>query len=434
MSNVQRISVKRGSVVAWLAACFAPLVFAATPPPATVSYGPFEIASELRYSTSGGIFSATGNRATSVASTRFTVKYKGELVRVQNTDYVFATKAREDDEKTTTRFWGIARLIDAPRPTLLVQTTDIWMLTEQDGRLVTQSFNLKDVGSQWLDADQGQPTPTGAIRTGKADIEADSELKRGRWLRLGPTVLDVHTLRQYKVPTSSQAVADVPMSGLTQEFPDALAFSPGQTQFVSYGKAWDSSKVPLGAVYPFPALVVSDIPHGTVYGVKLARNVQHFNDFREINQQWLAHYFRWTRDANGVERLVARLDAKPLPWTGRFKDGDFNTVEYTLEPARPELASALAKFIVERMSAAPVSDYSQAFHGTTYRVAGCTGIIRVSYFSRASFGHDDVGLYATGTTPTERTPADCAPVVRRIGEAFNAALKNGQYQELFFIE
>ena len=431
MENVRHTSLKRWFGMACLATCCASLALAATSP-ATATFGPFEIVSELRNSTSGGLFSATGNRATSVASTRFTVKYKAELVKVQNTNYVFGTKAREDDERTTTRFWGIARLVNAPRPTLLVQTTEVWLLTEQDGHLISQSVHSSDAGCQWLDGDQGQPTSTGAIRTGKADIDADSELKQGRWLRVGPSVLDVQTLRQYTVPTSSVAVAAVPFSGL-QSGQRAVAFSPGQTQFVTVGTGWDSADT----TRPVPALVVSDIARGTLYGVKLSRKAQHYESEEDVNRAWFEHYFHWTRDANGVEQLVAHSDARPLPWIGRFSEGSFKTVEYRLQPARPEMVPALAKFIAERMSAAPAPDFygtNKVFHGTTFSVAGCTGIVRVTYSTRERSGQGHAGVYASGATPTAQTPADCAAAVRRIGEAFDAELKSGKHQELFFSE
>ena len=397
-------------------------------PPTSVTHGPFDIVARGRAITSGGMFSSTGQPRSTREATDFSVKYKGRTVTVLKSRTASMSAATGKTDEATSSFWRVVRLTDALAPTLLVSTTDFWLITEDNGQLVTRHFDSDVAEYHWLDADNGQPKPPVAFAIEKVDPQTGTELRGGRWLRLKFNVLDVRTLRRYPVRPWIASGSGAPFAGLTAGNTRAIAFSPWQTKYVTY--ADDSERDGSGARYL--ALLVVDIPTGNAHAIKLSRQTQRFYDANDLTPAWIDHYFRWTRDSLGSEQLQPRADAKPPTRSGRFNATGADSLEYALQPVRPEIVPALARLLVERMNATPVPDMmrpNDGHRGTTFNVPGCAGIINL-YYDRK----DKVALYAGATTPAGVTPKDCAQVVRRIGEAFDAELRRGMHQTLLVNE
>jgi hypothetical protein len=185
----------------------------------------------------------------------------------------------------------VVRLVDAPRPALLASTTDFHLVTEEDGHVVTHSFgepstNLAHL--QWLDADGGQPAAPGHFGIEAVD-PSGTELRGGRWLLLSHhTVLDVRTLRVFPVRPWVERGRGLAMAGLNGSGTRAIAFSPGETQYVTVGSGRDEHREGESD----QGLVVVDVPSGLAYGLPLERRRTHFVDMDDITPAWFAHYFR----------------------------------------------------------------------------------------------------------------------------------------------
>jgi hypothetical protein len=327
-----------------------------------------------------------------------------------------------DVPQVGTRFWRAWRLPDAQQPALLVSTTDIHLITEQEGRLVVKSLGPKSTDLaqlQWLDSQNGQPGGARTYGIDYVDPATGTELRGGRWLRVSHhTVLDVQTLNTFDVrPSVPQGR---PLAGMNGGGDSARVFSPGRTQYAVPATQYDYSS----GSERIDALVVVDITGGETYALKLDKRHMRFADHDDIHSAWVDHYFEWTRDAAGRERLQPRKGAKPMPWRGRIVDFD-DFIEYRVQPVRAEMDAELKRFVVERLGARVVADWAnpKATSGDTFEFPGCDHVIAINF-------HDDhTGVYV----PTAKAPPwrRCQDSVRRIGAAFDAELATGRLDRLF---
>ena len=180
-----------------------------------------------------------------------------------------------------------------------------------------------------------------------------TELRGGRWLRMDITVLDVSTLRLYKTDPFIDAGSSSPFAGLQAGNSRAVAFSPRQTQYVAHAEGIEYKRE---GQPRYSALMVVDIPNATAYALKLSRKDTHFFHYRDLTPAWLAHYFQWTKNAQSVEKLSPRPDAKILRWIGRIKTREDGYAEYNVAPVSEAIIPVVARFMTEHMSAAPEPD------------------------------------------------------------------------------
>jgi hypothetical protein len=417
-SNARRMlacaSKLRLALFAALVALLVPLFTGCSGPPlqnATLAHGPFEIVAKGRRISGGGFPNNSANPFSTVEVTSFSVRWKGKEVLVPGVG---------------TRFWRVLRLADAPKPALLVGTTDFHLVYEDQGQLVVKDFahtgGMAEV--QWLDAVQGQPGETTMYGLQKASIDAGTDLRGGRWLRLSnATVLDVQTLASYSVRpwvTPGQALAGLSAGSAA----NAHAFSPGQTQYV----ATATDYVRTGSTERYDALLVVDIPTGQAYGLKVDHQRMRYVDMQDMTPLWVTHYFQWTRDAQGAERLVPRANVKPVAWKGRYSHFSSGT-EYRVAPVGVAMESEFKRFLTERHGAKPAPDWLDPLHDQhrTYTVPGCDHVMVVSV--NHSHTQHEVGLYVP--TPKQPPWVRCQDTMRQIGEAFDAELATGRHDKLF---
>lgn len=397
-----------------LAACTGRPAGSATPlESATIVHGPFEILAQGRRIGTGAFPNNSGNPFGTMEVTGFGVRYKGQPVTIAQ------------EKGTLARFWRVVRLVDAPRPALLVSTTDFHLITEDNGQLVTRSIGMPSTSLaeyQWLDADKGQPTEPRTFGIEKVDLDAGTRLQGGRWLRLSHhSVLDIKELRVYPVQPWIDYRRGVPFGGLNTGGTRVRALSPGQTQFVTVGSGEDHDHN--GERYN--ALLVVDIPTGKAYGLLLDRTRHRYMESDDVTPAWVDHYFRWTRDAQGVERLVPRTDARPLPWLGKFTTFTGGSVEFRMKPVKPGMGPIVVRFIQDRLGGRPAPDWLDPRNdrGVTFTVPGCSHVIAIS------LREAELGVFSPASkTGTHR---DCSDVIRRLGELFNAELARGAWQTAF---
>lgn len=370
----------------------------------TVKHGPFDIVASGRRISTGSFPNTGGNPFATREVTSFSVRWRGQDV---------------DVPQVGTRFWRVLRLAAAPQPALLVLTTDFHLVTEEQGRLVVRSYGSKSTDLprlQWLDSENGQPGTIRNYGIQHVDADAGTQLAGGRWLLLSNhTVLDVKTLQHHDVRPI--VPAGQPLAGLNAGNTTARLFSPGGTQYALPAYQRDS------AGQRQDSLVVVDIPGRTAYGLPLDRQRMRFADEDDLHTALLSHFFEWTRDAQGRERLRPRSGVSRMPWQGRFIDFD-ERVEYRVQPVAAAMNDELRRFVVERLGGRVVPDADNpTVKGGTFMLPGCDHVVVVSH-------HDDhTGAYV----PMARTPpfVRCQDSVRRIGEAFNAELARGRLDALF---
>ena len=387
----------------------------------TVEHGPFRIVAQARRISTGAFPNQGGNPFATMEVTGFSVYHQGKPVVVTHGD------------RTIARFFRVATLTDAPRPALLVSTTDFHLITEENGVAIVRSMGrpTTDMADyQWLDGPGGQPSPVASYGIEKVRVE-DLPLAGGRWLLLSAqSVLDVKSLRVY--PVSYHVPQGQPLQGVGGT--RALVFSPGQTQYVTYG-----SSVTLVENNEYvTGLAVVDIASGIAYGLPLKPGEKRFRDEEDLTPRWFAHYYEWRKDAAGRERLVPRDGVKALPRAGRLEprtivvagrdiDRRYPTMTYVLRPATDGLADALEQLVVARFGATR-GPRANAYVREVLQLPQCPGGMEAKIY----FGSDKemrIVLEAVGSRYEER--AACAPAIEQAGRAFEDELARGRHQELF---
>jgi hypothetical protein len=386
-----------------------------------IDHGPFRIVAQGRRISSGTFPNQGGNPFATMEVTGFSVYYQDKPVVVTHGD------------STIARFWRVAVLTDAPRPALLASTTDFHLITEENGAAVVRSLGRPTTSMadyQWLDGAGGQPAPVASFGIEKVTPE-QLPLAGGRWLLLSAqAALDVKALRVY--PVTYHVPQGRPLQGVGG--PLALAFSPGRTQYVTYG----SSVTLVENGEYVTGLSVVDIPSGIAYGLPLKPGERRFRTLEDLTPRWFAHYYEWRNDPVGRERLVPRSNALPLPYAGRLEPrtirvagrsgaSEYPTMAYVLRPATESLVATLEQFAVTRFGATR-GPRANAYASERLQVQGCPGGMEATIY----FGSENemrVVLQAVGSAYDDRVT--CAPVIEKIGRAFEVELAGGRYQELF---
>ena len=392
-----------------------------SPETVTIDHGPFRIVAQGRRISTGTFPNQGGNPFATMEVTGLSVYYQDKPVVVKHGD------------RTIARFWRVAMLTDAPRPALLASTTDFHLITEENGAAVVRSLGRPTTSMadyQWLDGAAGQPAPVASFGIEKVTPE-QLPLAGGRWLLLSAqAVLDVKALRVY--PVTYHVPQGGPLQGVGG--PLALAFSPGRTQYVTYG----SSVTLVENGEYVTGLSVVDIPSGVAYGLPLNPGEKRFRTMEDLTPRWFAHYYEWRNDSAGRERLVPRTNARPLPHAGRLEPhtirlvgrsgtSEYPTMTYVLRPATEGLVDALEQFAVARFGATR-GPRANAYVRERLQSQGCPGGMEAKVY----FGSENemrAVLEAVSSGYDDRVA--CAAVIEKIGLAFEDELARGRYQELF---
>lgn len=381
----------------------------------TLAHGPFQIAAQGRMVESG-IFPSQGQQGL-IEVTGFSVYHRDTPIVVRH------------GERELARFWRASILVDAPRPALLVSTQDFHLITEEGGTPLVQSLGEPSTDMaeyQWLDSDGGQPGESAGFYDQKVRMD-ELPLSGGRYLLLqSRAVLDVQTLEVYSL-TARLPHGD-PLEGAAPGG-TALAFAPGRTQFVTWGRGYPSGE---------EGLVVTDFQAGDVYSLPLEKGRWRYDSPLSITPRWLAHYTRWTKDKHGRDRLVLATPARPLPWSGRVQSspysasgGDGTLIRHTLKNyalarAAPTLVPVLEDFLVRRFGANVTPPGPGSYRHARLHVPGCTQPMRVEQVQRG----DTVDTVLRADEERADFVA-CSGLVERIAAAFNEELERGAHQEHF---
>ena len=374
---------------------------AASPP---VVAGPFEIQLVPTRIGAGGYPNTTMNPFRTTTISRFRVKHRGKPVTVV-------------DGSNTIGEFGDARILDgASRPALLLSYAGVYLVYDDQGQAKVEI--LAPAGNdatswQWLDGKDGQPGPEHGPRVRDATGEPLTE-RGGRLLLVNrKRVLDLESLRHYPIAIREEAAG-----GYNAGNDVVHMLSPGRSQFVLIGSRH------MNNAFEY-ALVVADYTTGRVYGLPFERNALRFQSVADATPAWINHYFEWTREPGGAERLKPRAGVKPMPWLGRFARFSGAMVDYRLVPTQPGMYEVLVTFLRTEYGARDATP-SGSPDGPDSKTLTIDGqVLRVWY--RAN--ERTTSLYAEqGSGPP---PTNAYALIEKIGARFNEALARGQHQNLF---
>ncbi len=381
-------------------------VLCARTPAERETHGPFAIEARTRKVGAGGFPNLSGNPLERTDVSAFRLYHGGKRVAVD------AGNGISVDE-----FWEARFLDDAPRPTVLLATTGLWLITEDHGtanvqRLVEQE--TAGVHWQWLDGADGQPLAPTAVGIRDARGQARGERAGSLLLINNAILLDVHTLAVQRLRLTDSAILQQ-ADGYNGSNRPVLRLSPGRTQYALLGERAGEGRTEY-------AVVVADPGRQQAYALPLDRNATRLADAAGATPAWFEHHFAWSADASGTERLAPRGLA-PLPWLGRLVHFGPVQVEYRLPAAGPGLRPTLAQFLVDRFGVQMLASTEQEPTESRFRVRGFDYRIVYDPQDRSLNLVHDLGLHAT-------PPAAYALIVEA-GEAFNALLATPAHQEQF---
>jgi len=165
-----------------------------------------------------------------------------------------------------------------------------------------------------------------------------------------------------------------------------------------------------------PVVVVTDVVANERYVLPVDPARMRYATLDVLDPAWLAHHFRWERNAQGVDRLVERKDFVPIPYHGKLSiDGDYRA--YRLEPAREELRDAIIEFLVREMNGVRVPVDSFAYDHPV-KVNG----------QNVNVAHGSSPPYVS--VSLDRGVTDIA-LLRTIAQRLDAELATGKYDAMF---
>ena len=365
-------------------------------PVRTQTFGPWEIATIANdfyeYESDGG------SHALATIG-RFLIKHNGNRVTIDGTsEYGDSLRVRFD------------------------RAESVALLPREDALLVHAATEL-DTGPIYLVVSRGDHVRVELVSQGMplSDVPPvtndAARFHRARHAHVAPGTIDrttfaepgVYYFHDALVTTDPPAVhrfttpSEVTLDGNARP----LGLSPNGRTFVRVGFAEDNAS---------HALVTTDVDSGTTRIVPIDEARTRLGAVFALDPEWLNHYYEWQREGDGSYRLVARPDAKPLPYRGivTTSSGDYH--EYHVEPAGDAMYEALVKFLRDEMGGIRTPE-DEAAVGYRLRVDG-QGV----YMIKDESAHR-VGIYMDRGVDSR--------LVLKIAARFDSALATGRYDGMF---
>ena len=372
----------------------------------TVTHGPFTIQCVKKtYKTFN-----MNNGWVNASHGEFHILYKGKPITFSN---------NLQNNTGFSHLWQVYILEGAPYPTLIAGSQSLYLITEENGTV--QSRPLVEQGSdfaslQYLDAAGGQPAASSMVFMSDGD-DTISSLKGGDYLMVSQhAVLHVPDLKLYPFNHNNNPVDNYSF----QSDQGAISFSPDHKKIVFTGsfQTWNTNETPKYEL----SMIVYDFKNDTGVSVPFSKTRTRLKDQSFTSSHWFNTYFEWKKSANGDYHLQL-TDLKELPrWQGFMRD---KGKIYELSPVSIEMQQALADFMLQkwgltRDSILPGGEYSTdainiAYNGLKFELWYRATDKELFFMKNSSMPEDDRYM----------------PLINEISTAFNAALKEGRYQELF---
>jgi hypothetical protein len=329
---------------------------------------------------------------------RFTVRHRGEPVRVRRQHGTFGNTAVEYV------VFNSAITFPSREPVIVVNAGDpnnesgFYLVREQDGRPLVEHVGTTRGGV--VSADWVRPAPAGQPPVRDLTVKR-ARLGAGRWLLLGEfIVLDVESFVARTLPQPAGAYLD--------QFRLPIAVSPDGRQFVRLASGESPASAPL--------LVVFDLETTSADIVPIDRARMRIARLEDLDEDWLRHYFGWQPAPDGSHRLVPAPDAAPRPWQGRLTiEPGSGRRQYALEPVSETMERVLVGFVEGEFGGERLPH--PEYHGGGERLRLGDRVVAVFYSSpRLSVWLDE------GTS---------SRIVAEIGRRFDEVLASGVHDDLF---
>lgn len=372
-----------------------------------VTYGPFTIKME-RFSTWS--FNMNVGRKVEHVSISYSIWHQGKPV---------SFSAKLQNNTGYSHLWRVYILKDTPMPTLIAGSQSLYLICEENGALKVRP--IEEQGSdfanlQWLDADEGQPTPAFDVfmsdeRDGDGKVDT---LQGGEYLLVNRhQVLHVPTLKQYPLNVNNEAIDNYSYAK------EALAFSPDRQTIVFPAdfQTWNSPDKPKYK----KALIAYTYQDNQGYVIPFGKTETRLYSDEEINQEWFKTYFEWQEKEGKMVLVKKKLDRLPF-WTGRTSFDDY---AYNLYPVKPELQQILLDFTMSKMgwTKADISETTE--HEYTGKVIN---IGRGDILLSLRYNEQSLSISKNLYKGDENK---CKEKRREIADAFDQLLREGKYQEYF---
>ena len=362
------------------------------------TFGPWEIAT-----VADGFYdySRAGSTSALAAVARFLIRYRGTPVTID-----FKSENSDQPALHFDRFESVALLPGAPDALLVHAATEdeigpLYLLVG-DGNNVKSEFVAE---SQPLNAATFLTNDVAEFRRAKATELVPGTIDRTTFARAGEflyqeSVVSTQPAAVHRFKPTSDATIDVNLP--------PLGVSPDGHRFVRIG--WDDANTRV--------LIVTDVTSGERTTVPIDQVRMRFSQVGLLDPEWLAHYFTWTRGANGAYALEARSGVTPLPWKGLLTPPSHSLPEYQVGPAGQAMFDAMAAFLTTELGATRTPE-DEAASGSGWQ-AHINGQV-VHLFDNTHEHH--VTVFGDQGADTK--------VIATIAERFDAALATGKYDALF---
>jgi hypothetical protein len=335
------------------------------------------------------------------ASATFTIRHRGVPVVAESASDSAGGVAQRFD-----RFASVALLPGAPDALLVRGHSD-----RDGGPVFLLVADGERVRSQLVATEGGQHLDPPLVTN---DVE---RFRQARELNAMPGIVDETTYAQPGVflfggallSTSPPAVRRFTETGDARYDPNVrpLGLSPDGRHVVRVGFAED---------YEGRELVVTDAETGVNARVPIDAARTRLGTVSDLDPAWLQHYYAWTEGSDGVLRLEARRDVKPLPYRGVLTVASDGYREYHVKPAGEAMFEALKSFLVAEMGATRTPE-DLAAYGHQVHVNG--QVVHVLNHTE----YQQVGVFMDRGIDSR--------LVETIGKRFDAALATGRYDSLF---
>ena len=241
--------------------------------------------------------------------------------------------------------WRVYILQDAPVPALIAGSQNMFLITEEQGKVRITPLNHHEsrFGSlQWLDSKNGHPGDEIQIHDPQNDNYLDSSIvfKGGKYLLINRfTVLDIKTLASSKFNKNNIYEHEGWRIALDRAvgFEIAVGFSETFNQVVFGALKLDDKEE--GRYYT--ALAAFDYKNDTISIVPFNRTALRLQSLDDINSDWVTQFFKW--DDGG--KLTLRTDVNPPMWKGKINFIDEKFIHYELYPVKESMVSIFLDFI-----------------------------------------------------------------------------------------
>lgn len=325
--------------------------------------------------------------------------------------------------------WKVYEVRGTSEPTLIAGSQSLFMVKIKNGQPVVTPIQkqFSDFASlQFLDSQSGQPgvVHTVFMSSSPEDMDKIEVLEGGRLLLVcGLNVLDIESGEIWSFSTQGRSLDNY--SFPSPHDAGALAFSPDQKSVLFHGEfqTWNNDLTD----YAKYAMVVFDFKTDKGYVLPYDDNELRLTSFANVNYDWFASRFEWVKSEAGHDVVQLRPHEHPYPWLGQYKPRDNYFILY---PVKPEMFEPFTDFVLNQLGwtrEAIVKDESQVYSGRTILLA--RDGVKLDVNIREDDRQISLSKHLYLNVPS--SDATYNSLVKKIAEAFNRQLSQGEYQQYF---